>query len=516
MRTKRIKRQKVSSQAERQLITGMIVSDTFLRDIQHIYSTKLIKTPFAKTVASWCIDYYKRYSKAPQQHIEDIFRSHQRKNLDPERAELISDFLESVSEEYERSDKFNSRYVLDQIEEYFKDQNLRALSEDIQTELSRGNSTEAEALLGKYKRVSQPMKRGVNPFTDKEAIFNAFERAEERLFQLPGALGRLINNELVREGFLGLMGPEKRGKTFMLMEFAKRAARARCNTVFFGAGDMSQDPMIVRWHVSLTGRSNRQEYCGDIMVPVLDCIHNQTDKCNKKQRTSSCGVGIEKWDEPISYEDVSEDYEPCSACAKNSKSRFRGAPWYEKITIDKPLTWREGFKAGKTFMKRLKGRDFKLDCYFNNTLNVQKIKTQLEIWRDFDGWIPDVVVVDYADILAPESGFEGKDERPKQNETWKMLRSLSQEWHCLVITATQADAASYDAKTLRTKHFSEDKRKYGHVTGMLGLNQTEEEKEKGIMRINWLVRREGEFSSKHTVKVLQSLATGKPLIASYW
>ena len=462
------------------------------------------------------MEYFKRYNKAPQQHIEDIFKSHQRKDLDADRAELISDFLESISDEYERADKFNSRYAIDQVEEYFRTQSLQALSEDIRAELARGNTQEAEALLGKYQRVSQPLKRGINPFTDKEAIFNAFERSEERLFQIPGALGHLINDELVREGLIGFMGPEKRGKTFILMELAKRAARARNNTAFFGAGDMTQDPMIIRWHTSLTGRSNRKRYCEETLMPVLDCVHNQMNKCNKRQRVCDCGLGLEKPDDPIPFEDAPEDYVPCSVCAKNRHSRFRGAVWYEHYEEVKPLMWREGLKAGRQFMKRLKGRDFKLDCYYNNQLSVRTIKIQLEIWRDSEGWIPDVVVVDYADILMPESGFESKDLRHQQNEAWRILRSLSQEWHCLVITATQADAASYDVKSLRMKHFSEDKRKYGHVTGMLGLNQTDEDRARGIMRINWLVRREGEFNPNHHVKVLQCLARGKPLIASYW
>ena len=76
-------------------------------------------------------------------------------------------------------------------------------------------------------------------------------------------------------------------------------------------------------------------------------------------------------------------------------------------------------------------------------------------------------------------------------------------------------AASYDVKVMTAKHFSEDKRKNAHLTGMLGLNQTEEEKKRGIMRPGWVLLREGKFSSYDTVNVLQCLEIGQPILDSW-
>ena len=99
---------------------------------------------------------------------------------------------------------------------------------------------------------------------------------------------------------------------------------------------------------------------------------------------------------------------------------------------------------------------------------------------------------------------------------WKALRRLSQEKHCLVMAPTQADAASYDAYTLTAKNFSEDKRKLGHVTGMLGLNQIEEEKVAGIMRLNWIVLREAPFSIDRFLYVGQCLPLARSFCCSYF
>ncbi len=85
-------------------------------------------------------------------------------------------------------------------------------------------------------------------------------------------------------------------------------------------------------------------------------------------------------------------------------------------------------------------------------------------------------------------------------------------------SVTQSDADSYERDRLKSKNFSEDKRKYGHVTAMYGLNQdkTDREKEIGIMRINEIMLREGAFSSINEVYVLQNLKRGQPCLSSYW
>ena len=109
----------------------------------------------------------------------------------------------------------------------------------------------------------------------------------------------------------------------------------------------------------------------------------------------------------------------------------------------------------------------------------------------------DVVVIDYADLLATDSR---DDFRHRENLKWSNLRGLAQIFNCLVVTATQSDANSYSARTITKKHFSEDKRKLAHVTGMIGLNQTESEERDEEMRLNWVVLRRGKRGASVTVQ----------------
>jgi len=120
--------------------------------------------------------------------------------------------------------------------------------------------------------------------------------------------------------------------------------------------------------------------------------------------------------------------------------------------------------------------------------------------------------VDYADILAPMQGTG--DTRDQINATWKALRQLSQKYHCLVVTATQSDADSYDVATITRRNFSEDKRKHAHVTGMVAINQTETERSNGLIRLNWVLARDLEFNESTSVYCAGCLAAGNPIVLS--
>jgi len=458
----KIKRQNVDGGAERKLLIGMIVSDKFIKQAMPFYDPDLIEQKYARTVAEWCAHYYQRYEKAPGLHIKDIFDSHADK-MEPTERDLVSDLLESLSTEYERADQMNTPYLLDQAEAYFKTRSLNQLFSESKGLLLEGDVAGAEAELSNYKRVGRSSSLGSNPFKDPDGIMRAFEQAEKPLFALPGKLGYMLNEEFGRDKFLAFMGPEKRGKTWWLNELAIRAAKARCNVALFGIGDMSLEQTIIRLVIQLAGRSNRERYCG-----AHECPFPNAD-----------GTGSD----------------------------------YRTVPAVKPLTWREAWRIGQRFLGRMKGKDFKLSVHPSDQLTVTGLKVILDNWETFDNFIPDVVIIDYADNLAPENRRE--EFRHQQNQIWKLLRGLSQERHCFVATATQANAGSYDQTTLTMKHFSEDKRKYAHVTAMVGLNQTHEEKRARLMRLNMLVQREGEFYAEDSVTVAHDLWRGRPLLFSF-
>ena len=135
------------------------------------------------------------------------------------------------------------------------------------------------------------------------------------------------------------------------------------------------------------------------------------------------------------------------------------------------------------------------------------------MWKKQEGFVPDVIVIDYADILAAERSTN--DARSQVNDTWKALRRLSQTRHALVLTATQADAKSYGKASQTLKNFSEDKRKYAHITAMYTINQTIQEKQQNIYRIGSLLIREGYTNPNKEIGIVHCLDVGRPYVDSF-
>lgn len=516
-----LKRIKINPDKEILILTGMIVSTEVLNQIHPIIDKKFFKSQYSRKIVQWCIDYFNTTGKAPGVHIEDIFKDQSEKITDEE-SQAIGNILSKLSNEYERADKFNSDYVVQEALKYFKLRNILNYSDTIQDLAESGRVEEADELLSKYNSVDLPSECCCDPLNDEKAVQEAFAQVGKPIMKFGGALGKMMNGDLCRESFVSLMGREKIGKTWNLLEFVIQGAKQRNNVAFFQAGDMSQNQQLVRFHTRISGISHKRKYCGTILIPVLDCLLNQTDECDKKDR--ACKFGIvhsldELYKKTTNKEDKwrffrsnhSEGYLPCSIC--KTKRYFQGSIWWKIRKEVEPLDCRKAIANGNKFKKFMKGRRIKLATYSNGSLTVAKIQSVLETWISKENFIPDIIVIDYADLLD----FPGiKDERDRINKTWMGLRSLSQDYKCLVVTATQADADSYDKSSLGLKNFSNDKRKYAHVTSMYSLNQQPDEKQRGIMRYGSLVVREDDFDIRDQVKVLQCFSIGKAHIASFY
>jgi hypothetical protein len=105
--------------------------------------------------------------------------------------------------------------------------------------------------------------------------------------------------------------------------------------------------------------------------------------------------------------------------------------------------------------------------------------------------------------------------RHGENHKWKRARGLAQKFNALVVTPTQADGNSYDQESLTEKNYSEDKRKYSHVTGFLALNQTAEDAVLMKIRIGRFMTRNMK-KTKAQVTVLQSIQRGLVHVGSFF
>lgn len=432
------------SSEERTILIGMIVDKTVLGRVTMKWERDMFSSKWANLISGWCRKYYDKYKKAPGTHIKSLFSNWSKDNRNEKLVDLVGGFLDGLSKQYVRLEKeSNSDYIVDLAGKYFNRIKLERLIEQTEANLTNNDTDKAVADIANFRQIELGVGKGIFPFEDKEAIKKCFEEEHKCLIKYPHGLGKFFEDRLERDGFIAFMSPDKRGKSFWMLDIAYRAMIQGRRVAYFECGDNSESQIMRRF---MTRAARHPRKAGDVKYPVT----LELDEEDEAQ------VG------------------------------------HETRKFTEPLGWKKSYKACKNLIENKKCfSKLRLSCHFNSTLNVDGIRGVLDIW-DKDEWIPDVIVIDYADIMnLDHHGLEGRD---RIDYAWKQLRRLSQERHCLVVTATQSDAAAYDVNTLSKKHFSEDKRKIAHVTGMIGINQTNKEKEQGLMRLNWIVLREDYFS----------------------
>jgi hypothetical protein len=526
---------------ERKILVGMLFHSGFLRQIKKHCGSKgaSLFSEHLGIIAGWCFKFYTKYNKAPDKEVDLrlLYEDGAKKIMDVDKKEILSGLLESLTEQYELhpeewTDKGCIAHLLDSATKYLKVKRYMVAAEELGDNLKVLDIDESlqlcEKTIGSMTVTDTFDTERVCIPTNIELIEQALEKETKPIFTLPGDLGKVVNGQFVEGGFVSILAPEKRGKSWMLMEIALQASKKGVPTVFIQAGDMNDKDMTARISVRISKKSYRSQYCGEIAIPVLDCANNQDNSCTRRERT--CIEGVEggkvqstkrakksenevRSASPIKRVRENPNYVPCTECRKDKDGEFIGAYWWTIRPSVDPLTSEEAKKNLAHIYKRWK-------CFPElltrpaGSLTVSVIRSYLKDWEVYENYVPKVIVIDYMDLLVTEK-FGPKDFRHGQNEIWKDIRGLAQEKNCLIVSATQADAASYDKHLLGIENFSEDKRKAGHVTAMWGLNQTFEEKRNGIMRVNQIVARNDAFNSQDTVTVLQNIETGQPLINSF-
>lgn len=465
-----MKQQKYDGSVQKKILVGMIVNSSVLGRLHPKWKKEgLFKDRWSNLVAKWCCDYYEKHGKAPRKSIETIFQAWAAKNKDKSTIELVETFLTGLDGEYAAHAKeLNADYVVDLAGKHFLECEAAKTILEASADLEVGEVNKAVQKLESFNRFELGAGEGIDVFNDQEAIKRAFEYKREPLIQYPGALGEFFGDELARDVFIGIFGPYKRGKSYWLQDFAIRGACQRRRVAYFQVGDMSESQVMQR-------------------------IAMRTARLPRKPCTVKWPVKISRGDEDGPYATVDHEERPFD------KGVSWGAAWksFQKLTKSK-------IKSDEPYLK--------LSVHPNSTLSVKGMASILRNWER-QGWVADIVVIDYVDILDLNC-FGTMDPRDKHNETWKFLRSLSQQLHCLIITATQTKASGIHADTLDESHFSEDARKLGHVNAMLGLNQNKEEKAAGVYRLKWINVRDGEIG--RPVYVASCLSLGHPCVLSTW
>lgn len=452
-----IKRKKIDLSEERRILQYMITSTSFLTQLQGVARPQLFSSSYSQTVSNWIWDFYSHTSEAPGRGIEDIYLRKRKDIHEEEDHELISEFLTNLSKDWAKAQISNIPYTVKSAIEFFKIRSLERMKDRLADAINANDHALGERLISEYRKVDRPSGEGVDILQDHQAIINAFSIEQEYLFTYPGPLGSAIG-PFRRGDFLGILGAMKKGKSHYLWFTAYRAALMGLKVIFISA-EMTESQMLRRmWHT----------VCGQ---PLKD-----------KE------VEIAEF-----------------VMAKNGKYDVGS-----RREVRKGIDLSEVKKKQRFYQKQIRSGEIRLITFSNYSASVKDIETELVNLEYYEGFIPDVVVVDYADILKP---LDGRLEyRHQMDSTWKALRGMAQERSILVVTGTQSGRAGL-VRDVGGADVAEDIRKIAHVTHMIAINQKPHEKKQGILRMEVSAQREGtQFVGQ--IIVLQNLEIGRMYLNS--
>lgn len=460
---------KIENRNQKMIITGLIVSDNFCKQIMPILLINKdlsfnIFSGIYRIVLNWSINYYKKYEKAIYKHIQNIYNeSYNRNEFKEEDYKLLSTFLFNLSNDFEKQKNYNERYVIDQAKIFLRKSNLELLRKNIENAVGKENLDKAENFIDQFRQIENTTSTIdiVDVINDTNIINSVLNEEDERLFRFHGALGDLIGYFL-RGDLVSFSAPGKGGKSHWLFETAINALLGKLRVAIFSF-EMPRNQCLRRLYKMFVGE-----------------VNNVPDGCD--------------------YVDIEVPYFDRTTIINVKKKKVKKYGLRSRIVKKKLESLKTMLKGGSLML-------ITPPSYSMTVKGATKILDNFAI----NGNPVDVVIFDYADIMLSDNN---KDEhRNKINTVWQALRRLAHEKNCLVVTATHSNKSSYNDDQSQ-ESIVEDIRKLNHVAMNIALNQNDYDRENGVIRAAILVHRHKHFSKKKQVVILHNYDIGKPYLDS--
>lgn len=434
---------------ERIVLAAMFVDGGLLSSISKQWTQEgLFHEHQANRIAKVAVKYYRKHEQAPGLNVAATLLG---ELCEKQPDELLERYADALVQEIEKQDSNNppTSFYKDLANRHFNSVRALQMREIIEAGIGKDGEVSEDALLKldqlNKNKVQLGSRQGVWILEDDE-IKHTPEDDIHVLIEYPGDLGMFFGQNLRRDAFVALAAPMKRGKSFWLMDIAWRAVQQNRKTLYIVVGDMGKVDVKRRLRQRIAARPVKP---GVISIPVSINVDYR-----KKQVTA----------------DV----------------RHKQKKYTTEQTVNDEMVIR---KLSKTIEDR---KNLQLLAVPNLRINAADIEEHIHGLVQ-DGWIADVVVLDYADNLGPMPGTQQLRDDLQIAATWGQLRAISGIFNCLLVTATQVKAAGYGDRDrislLGPEHFSGSRTKNDHVTAMFGINQSTDEKKKTLVRLNSIEQR---------------------------
>ena len=256
----------------------------------------------------------------------------------------------------------------------------------IEQAIQNGKDKHGNVLSETIEKIEELNKRKIDVGGSSD-VFNLADEIIDRprddenrlaVIEYPDDLGIWLGDVFHRTAFVAFLGGPKSGKSYFLIDVVFRALEQQRNVICYELGDL--------------GKRDHQIY----LEQRIACR-----PLKKKFQTQQVPFAIDVTKNEGSVRGKSKTYKLMTSAV--IKRRM------QKFGLDKKL---------------LRSR-----YYSSTSFSAELLRNDLEN-KELDGWRPDVVVVDYADLLV--DGTDADQMRTRTNSTWKELRNIAHRFDCVV------------------------------------------------------------------------------------
>lgn len=463
----RISRRVIDNSIEEMAIAGMIISDSFLKHTFKATLPEYFKVDSIRIICRWCREYYQEHKKAPRQDIYEVFKL-QSRDLEDDEAQIVKTHLSKILNIYESKD-FNDKYVSQKVLPYLEANALERLAEEMLILVKRGDIQGAKHLKEVGVKEVFHQTTQVTDIFDPKVKELAFGERTRSLFDFGGELGKYLY-PLPRGKLIAFLGPPKRGKSFWLIEWAFQAFMSGLNVIFFSL-EMDESEVYLRFIQRFTGKEwidNHRVKKKKYMIPVMDCILNQNDECERPERPKPHSYVLDEKGFPEPYEENS-GHKPCIHC-RGKNNLFQATSWMVEVEKE-TLTTKEADKVLNMLKRDSGGGSLKVHTFPIRTASIKDIEAVLDDLEILEGWIADVIVIDYAGIIK-EDFRVSNEKRIRVGAIWEELSRVSKQRFAQVVTAGQGNRGAASKDVLESTDMAEDWSIIMTLDELIAINET--------------------------------------------
>ena len=415
----------------------------------------MFETPEMRKAAEWVLEYFDISKNTIKGRLPELLIRFSKNRIPNVDFDILKKLIDNLTKPETESGEYEIRCAL----EWSKFRALEKTQKEFSRAMEAKDCDSACSILASFKPVVRFSGQGIELSKDFVKAVEGFNSQEHILFRLPGAVGDMLGS-IIASDFIGIVAPMKRGKSWWLIYFAVQAALRGKRTLYINLEMRDSDICRRIWQALL----GIPKHCGRVRYKMPSYDRNYGYQMQELERE---------------FPEVTEGY------LRNELARLQSSSKFAGIRIESRPT---------------------------NTFTVSQLEEFIALLEKEDGCIPEVIVVDYADLLRSE--YRGTEERHRLNSIWADLRRLSLQLDCAIITASQSGRSTLKGdRDVSGSDVSEDSRKIAHVTKMMTLNQSKEEKADGIMRVESEIQRDGAATYGQVV-CLQALDIGQVCVDS--